>query len=190
MPSSLFWTQGENSRYTKAMKTFTTWLLVGFFLTPLGALASDDVKVAMTRRKLESSKERSGVNKSVEAKTIAYDIQITSRSFKEYKDVVVKYMIFYEDAQLGSTSKPEIKIGSGSQVFPSVLNNKPLVFVTNPIELEKASLDGNYFFGSGASSQVKDRVVGLWVRVFDSAGGQIGSYFNPTTVPKKFEWKE
>jgi len=154
------------------------------------AAALDEIQFLPTRTKLDSDKNRAGSDTTVETKEIAYTVKVTSRSFKELLDVTVKYNVFYEDSQLGSTAEPEIKCSAGSHVFPSLLTNKPVEFATETIKLDKASLDPGWYFASGASSKAKDKVVGLWFKAFDSSGKQIGEYANPTTVAKKRKWKD
>lgn len=139
---------------------------------------------------LDASKEKSKANTTKESKEIAYSVKVTSRAFKELTDITVKYNIFYEVSELGSTAEPEIKVGTGSHVFPSLLTNKPAEFQTEAIKLEKGALDAGWYFKSGASSRSKDRVAGLWFKVFDSTGKQIGEYINPSTIAKKQKWKD
>jgi hypothetical protein len=115
---------------------------------------------------------------------------VTSRAFKELQGVTVRYNIFYENAELGSTAKPEVKLAKGAETIPSLLTNKPVEIETTPIKLEKAALDGNWYFGNGASTRAKDRVVGVWLKAFDSAGKQIGEYKNPQSISTKQAWKD
>ncbi len=154
------------------------------------AIAADEIQILPSRTKLDSSKEREGGNTSTESKQIAYTVKVTSNSFKDVADVTIKYNIFYEVTQLGSTAEPEVKVSKGSHVLPILLTNKPVEFQTDSIKLEKASLDGNWYFSSGASSQAKDKVAGLWFKAFDSTGKQIGEYINPSTLSKKQKWKD
>lgn len=154
------------------------------------ALAIDDIEMLPTRIKLDSAKNRAQSNITVESTDIAYAVKVNSRAFKELNNVTVRYNIFYLVAELGSTADPEIKVSTGSHVFDSLLTNKTEVFNTEPIKLEKAALDGGWYFKSGASGRTKDRVVGIWLKAFDATGQQIGEYVNPSTVPKKQKWKD
>ena len=162
-------------------------VLVVSGMSPL--LAFDDIEMLPTRLKLDSSKSRDS-NSTTRSTEIAYSVAVSSRAFKELQNVTVKYNIYYADSQLGSSAEPAIRTSSGSHVFPSLLTNKEQTFSTKPIKLESASLDGGWYFTSGASNLSKDKVVGIWLKAFDSAGKQIGEYVNPSSVPKKRTWKD
>lgn len=157
-------------------------------ISPL--LGADDIQMLPTRLKLDSSKSREGTATSVESKEIAYSVKVTNRAFKELPGVVVKYNIFYQNAELGSTAKPETLVAAGSHVFSTLASNKAVEFQTDPIKLEKTSLDRGWYFASGAAGQARDKVVGVWLKAFDAAGKQIGEYANPSTVTTKQKWKD
>jgi len=162
-------------------------------LLPATSLAFDaiqTIQILPSRTKLDSSKTRGKNNTTVESKDIAYTVRVTSSSFKEVTDVTVKYNIYYQVAELGSKSDPDIKVSAGSHTIPSLLTNKPVEFETDPIKLTKASLDPGWYFANKASANAQDKVVGVWFKAFDSAGKQIGEYTNPEAVSKKQKWKD
>ena len=164
-------------------------LVAGFLAGELQA-SSNDVTFTASRKRLDYSKERSSANTVVQEKEIVYTVKATSKSFKDLTDVLIKYNIFYEDEEHGSTEKPKVRELAGKTVLPSMLTNKPVEFDTDPITLSEAKLAANWYFTSGASRKAKDRVVGLWFRAFDSEGNLLGEYMNPSTVGSKFSWKE
>jgi len=174
----------------QSVKRTFLYALAGFLSTLTFALALDDIQIAPTRKKLAEEKARTSGNTSVETKQIAYSVKVTSRVFRELQNVTIKYNIFYEAAQLGSTAKPEVKAASGSQSFPSLLTNKCVEFDTEAVQLDSAALDGGWYFSGGGKTVATDRVVGLWFKAFDAEGKQIGEYFNPASVPQKRKWKE
>ncbi len=170
------------------MKNF---LLALFVLSSVSASwAIDDVQILPTRKKLDENSGRGEKNSSEKSKQIIYSIKVTNSAFKELQNTTVKYNIFYEDAELGSNSKPEVKIVAGASSFPSLLPNKPVDFETDAIQLGQAALDGGWYFKNGAKAVAKDKVVGVWIRAFDEAGKQIGQYSNPSSVTTKQKWKE
>jgi len=164
--------------------------LAGFLSSLTFAFALDDIQIVPTRKKLDEEKARTSSNTSVQSKQIAYSVKVTSRVFKELQNVTIKYNIFYEAAQLGSTAKPEVKTASGSESFPSLLTNKSVEFDTEAVQLDNAALDGGWYFSGGGKSVAKDKVVGIWFKAFDADGKTIGEYFNPSSVPQKRKWKE
>jgi hypothetical protein len=153
------------------------------------SLAIDDVRILPSRIKLDSAKSTKG-STNVDSTVIAYSVEVTSTSFKELTGVTVKYNIFYEVARLGSKGEQEVKLSSGSHTIPSLLTNKPVLFETEPIKLNQVSLDDGWHFVNGASTKAKDRVVGVWIKAFDSTGKQIGEYINPSSLTAKQKWKD
>jgi hypothetical protein len=168
------------------------WCLVlGLVMAvPCSGWALDDVEMLPTRKRLEAPKKESADETLSEEREIVYKVVVRSKSFKELQNVTVKYNIFYEDAELGSTAKPEVKVAKGAQAFASLINNRPEEFMTDAIKLEKASLGAGWYFANGASSRAKDRVVGVWLKAFGADGKMIGEYANPSTVSKKQAWKD
>ncbi|MFA7345567.1 MAG: hypothetical protein WC003_14800 [Terrimicrobiaceae bacterium] len=163
---------------------------IALALIPATSLALDEIRMLPTPVKLASTRGNTKSNTNVESKDIAYSVKVTSSSFKELTDVTVKYNIFYEVVELGSTGEPDIQCRSGSHTIPSLLTNKAVEFETDPIKLEKASLDAGWYFANGASARARDKVVGVWFKAFDSAGKQIGEYTNPSSVATKRKWKD
>ncbi len=154
------------------------------------ALASDDVKIQPTRRTLESETKRERGNQSSEESEIAYKVVVTSKAFRPLANVTIRYNIFYADSRLGSTSEPEIRAKTGAFTFDTLQTNKPVEFLTDPVKLETAKLDANWYFKSGAKNKAEDKVVGLWFKAFDETGKQIGEYKQPSTVSTKRTWKD
>ncbi|MEI6278466.1 MAG: hypothetical protein WCQ16_03655 [Verrucomicrobiae bacterium] len=154
------------------------------------SLALDDIQILPTRKRLDEEKARTSSNTSVQTKEIVYSVKVTSGAFKELQNVTIKYNIFYEAAQLGSTAAPEVKTATGIQKFPSLLTNKPVEFDTTTIQLSAGKLDPGWYFKGGGKSVSKDKVVGLWFKAFDAEGKQIGEYVNPASVTQKRKWKE
>ena len=173
------------------MKTCFLFLAaIGLTLLPATSLALDDVQIMPSRTKLNSSKNHSRGDTSSESKDIAYTVKVNSSSFKELTNVTVKYKIYYQVAELGSKSDPELKLSAGSHTIPSLLTNKPVEFETDAIKLEKAALDPGWRFANGASTVAQDKVVGLWFKAFDSTGKQIGEYCSLNSTAKNKKWED
>jgi len=172
------------------MKTILTLLLAGLQIASVSVHAANDVQMLPTRTKLDGSKSREKGNTTVVQNEIAYDVKVTSKSFKELQNITIKYNIYYENAQFGSKAEPEVKMAKGSHALPSLLTNKPVEFTTESVKLEKASLDGNWYFSNGASGSARDKVVGLWFKAFDAEGNLVGEYANPSSVKTKRTFQE
>lgn len=172
---------------TKKLIVFS--LAAAIALVPATSLCIDDVHIVPSRIKLDASRNNKG-NTNTETKDIAYSVKVTSSSFKELTNVTVKYNIFYQVSELGQKGEAEMKLCAGSHTIPSLLTSKTVEFETDPIKLEKASLDAGWYFANGASGRSMDKVVGVWFKAFDSTGKQIGEYTNPASVSTKQKWKE
>ncbi len=126
---------------------------------------------------------------TITTREYAYTVTVTNRSFKAMPQLEVKYMIFYEEAQPGSKDKPATLNLQGKESLTNLENNRPVTFETQPVKLSKSELDGHVYWTSGAKSQTKDSVTGLWFRAY-ADGKIVGEYANPSTTSKKFDWKE
>jgi len=156
---------------------------------PAASRAVDEIKILPSRVKLDTTKSDKG-NTYVESSKIVYKVEVSSSSFSELTNVIVKYNIFYQVSELGRTGDPEVKLSTGSHAIPSLRTNRPVEFETDPINLAKGALDAGWYFDNGASPTIRDKVVGLWFKAFDSTGKQIGEYTNPASVTQKRKWKD
>jgi len=159
------------------------------FVTSLVGVASpSDVVFTATRKKLNENKTRE-TTESSHSKEIAYSVKVLNKGFRAYENVTIKYNIYYETPLLGSDGDAEVRTSGGQQAFSILPPNKPLEFETTPITLTSESLNADFAFRDGSKREVKDRVVGVWFKAFDADGKLIGEYFNPSTVPRKYNWK-
>ena len=163
-------------------------IIIAVFSPSVHAL--DDIEMQPARKRLDLSKDRERGNTSVREDEIIYSVKVNSRSFKTLPLVKIKYNIFYEVSTLGSTAEPEVKVAKGSHELTDLQTNKPVEFETEAIKLAQAALDGNWYFTNGASRKVRDKVVGLWFKAFDSEGNLLGEYVNPSSTSKKQKWAD
>lgn len=171
------------------MKATLLQLLVGLTLVSATSHAQmHDVTISASRKKLDEQKRRVP-GETITHTEIAYNVTVTNKTFRTLPEVEIKYMLFYEEVQPGSTDKPSTLHVKGKETLANLESNRPVTFETQPVQLAKSELDGNVYWTSGAKSRAKDSVAGLWIRAF--AGDKlIGEYANPSTVTKKFDWKE
>ncbi len=162
------------------------WMVLGI-ASSSGALS--DVEIKITRQKLgEEIDRKSSMAERVATKEIVYNIIVQSKTFKQLSNLDAKYMIFYYDSQPGSNSKPTEKSQSGTEKITALAGNRFVEFQTKPLTLTTVTLDGNWYYGSGASNQSKDRVSGVWVRVY-SEDKLVGEYASPSSITKR-DWKD
>ena len=148
-----------------------------------------DVQISATTRKLDQQKDRQGDKVTVTTREIAYRVTVENRTFKTIPELQMKYMIFYVDPKPGSREKPIEAYHKGSETLMGLESNRTATFETNPFKLTKEELDAGWYWAGSEKSRLKDKVTGVWIRAY-SNGNLVGEYSNPTTVPKKKEWKE
>jgi hypothetical protein len=147
-----------------------------------------DVKILATREKLDETRERSG-NTTQTTKEIIYNLTIESKTFKLIPALEIKYMIFYEDIQAGSTNKARLSSVKGSQSITELQARSKVKIKTKPIKLATQELDAGWYYTSGSSGRARDAVKGVWVRAY-ADGKMVGEYINPSTLDNKQNWKE
>jgi len=152
--------------------------------------ALSDIEIKVTREKLgEEVDRKTSKAERVATKEILYKITIQSKTFKQLSNLEAKYMVFYYDSKPGSNYDPEEKSQSGSEKIIALASNRSVEFETKSITLTSVSLDGGWVYTTGASNKSKDRVSGVWVRVFGEDGTLVGEYANPSSITKRI-WKD
>ena len=147
--------------------------------------ADDDLEIHSVPLKIDSATTKSsdgGANHTKEHG--AYQLTIENKSFHDLTGLQVKYVIFYTHEKLGekASAKPERKTGSFS--IPTLKSHEKLTFKTDAVELDKASLVGNYIYPSGAKPNAQDALVGVVLHV--EQNGQVFARFaNPSTLSKE-----
>lgn len=163
-------------------------LAVGFCSIIPAKAGLSDVEISATRRKLDEDRSR-GSNITTTTKEIVYDVTVQSKTFKPQANLEVKYMIFFEDAKAGSAEDASVKAERGSEKIATLEGNRAYSFQTKPIKLQTQELDAGWYYSSGGSNRSKDKVSGIWFRVYRE-GTMIAEYANPSTVSKRETWKD
>ena len=148
-----------------------------------------DVEIKAMRKKGEESKSREGGPVTKVSTEVIYTITLNSKSFKPIQNLTVKYALFYYDVKAGSTTKPIEAAFRESENVPLLPANGTFTFATKPLTLSTETLDGGWYYGSGASSVANDKISGVWIRAY-ADGKMVGEYVNPVSLPKRQEWKD
>jgi hypothetical protein len=180
----------RGKKHIEPMKRASFWQLVAILILAASPVFAQikDVEITVNRNKLDEQKQRGG-GETVTSRQIAYDVKVRNKTFSDMENIEIKYMIFYTEALRGSTEKPIAAHVKGKEAVKFLKAHSDASFLTTPVTLTKSELDGNVFWLSGASSRSKDAVTGVWFRAY-ADGKLVGEYVNPSTVPKKNEWKE
>lgn len=173
------------------MKSHRFWqLLVVLLVTTFPAFAQlQDVQITAAKKKLDEQKGRADGNKTVITKEIVYNVTVQNKRFKVMPEIQVKYMIFLEMSQAGSSEKAVASSHRGSQTLTNLASNASVSFETKPFALTTVDMDAGWYYETGAGNRARDKVNGIWIRAY-SEGKIIGEYANPSTLSKKNDWKE
>jgi hypothetical protein len=165
------------------------YLLITFILTGNVALAGNfDLDIHCVPKPLDQNVKKAGDGGANQTKEHwVYDVTIENKTFKDLSNLEVKYVIFFTQEQLGVKAAPTKRQQSGSFTIDSIKSHEKKSFSTNPVELNKSNLVGNWIYSDGAKPNAQDKVVGLGVRVYQ--GGQVFAEFaNPSTLLRE-KWE-
>lgn len=162
--------------------------VVAFFMVGNAWAALSDVEISATRKKLDEQKANNSFSVTT-TKEIAYTVVVKSKSFKPLSNLEVRYLIFFENSQLGANEGSSERVEKGREQIASLEANRSHTFETSPIKLDSAVLNAGYAYTDGSASQTRDKVNGIWIRVY-SEGKMIGEYANPTSIAKRQTWKD
>ncbi len=170
------------------MKTsFRLFLSFLFSAACVGSLraADSDLEIHSTPLKIDSTTTKASDGEANRTKEHSiYQLTIENKSFHDLTGLQVKYVILYTHEELGKkgSGKPERKTGS----FPiaTLKSRETLTFKTDAVELNKASLVGEYHYPSGAKPNAQDALVGIVLHV--EQNGQVFAQFaNPSSLSKE-----
>src|SRR5437660_4410843 len=158
-----------------------------FFLTAVWATnvaiaGNFDLEIHCFPKRIDQSVKRAsdgGANQTKEH--WVYDVTIENKTFKELSNLDLKYVIFFKQEQLGVKATAAPRQQSGSFSIDSLKPHEKKSFSTNPVELNKANLVGNWIYTSGAKPNAQDTLVGLAMRVYQG-GQQFAEFANPSTL--------
>lgn len=171
------------------MKKFSLIMVSALLITrPILSANLSEVEISAKRTTLDQSKDRSN-NTTTTTKEIAYELKIESKTFQVIPKLEIKYMVFYSDAKAGSKGEEVLASVKGVESITNLPARGKVTLQTKPISLSTEELDGGFFYTDGSSNRARDTVRGVWVRAY-SGGKLVGEYMNPTTLGKKYDWKE
>ncbi len=117
-------------------------------------------------------------------------VTLQNNSVKPVTNVQVRYRLYMVDDEHGASRK-EMKLRSieGSENFEKLERGQKVSFETESVTLEKTQLKPGWFYTDGAKREIKDRVRGIWVKVF-SDGKFLQEYINPPTLKNSDSWED
>lgn len=165
---------------------------MGLLLCPFLAQAGD-FKISTTRKKesaVRAKPVKSG-ERTTATEEVFYEIKIASNAFKETAPVKASYLVIVERQEIGKKA--------GLETYDRVTGEAPVKalaprasesFKTELIKLRTQSLTGKWIYTDGGRIKTQDNLVGIWVKLFDENGTEVGEYINPSTLSRKHQWEE
>jgi len=169
------------------MKTSCTLAFILFVMMIAQTMAApDDVQISVTTTKLDE-KRQSSISQTLRTKEIAYKVTVTNKTFKTLQDVKIKYMvIFNEGGRIGAPGGKKVEMGV--ETIANLPSNSPTTILTKSLTLTKESMNDGWVAGDTTARVAEDKIDGIWFRAY--IGDElIGEFFNPSSIPKKNEWK-
>ena len=130
--------------------------------------------VAYTKKKLDSTKEKSGPEVYT-TETWAYKIDLRNKQPMELADLRVDYWLFTKSDEGKGKGTSRLQT-SGTTSIASVKGASAISFETDPVLLNKTELKGNYYYADGSRPRFSDAMGGIVIRVFDKNDREVFSY--------------
>src|SRR5438874_2056923 len=163
-------------------------LLTAVWSTNVAIAGNFDVEIHCVPKRVDQTVKKASDGGANETKEHwIYDVTIENKIFKELSNLEVKYVVFFAQERLGVKAEPTKRQQSGSFSIDSLKSHEKKSFSTNPVELSKSNLVGNWIYSSGAKPNAQDTLVGLAVRV-NQGGQQFAEFANPSTLLRE-KWE-
>ena|SRR5437868_9239035 len=147
-----------------------------------------DVEIHCVPKRIDQTVKKASDGGANETKEHwVYDVTIENKTFKELTNIKLKYVIFFKQEQLGVKADATPRQQRSSFSIDSLKPHEKNSFTTNPVELSKANLVGNWIYSSGAKPNAQDTLVGLAVRVYQGEQ-QFAEFANPSTLLRE-KWE-
>jgi hypothetical protein len=179
---------------TPPMKTLVRVLsAVAVFTLGAHCLQADggySFAITSESKKIDGEQTKSGP----EIKTTeewAYKVMLENKSFKDAANVEIKYIVFLKPDAVGEKvmiNKVKLKRKQGTQSVPLIKNFEKYTFMTDSMTITGTQLEAGWYWANGANARAKDRLNGLWMRIFVD-GQQVSEFINPPALKDKESWE-
>jgi hypothetical protein len=158
------------------------FLMASITVAQLSVAGNFDLEIHCVARRVDQSVKKASDGGANETKEHwVYDVTIENKTFKELANLDLRYVIFFKQEQLGVKATATPRQQSGSFSIDSLKSHEKKSLTTNPVELNKSNLVGNWHYESGAKPNAQDTLVGLAIRVYQG-GQQFAEFANPSTL--------
>jgi len=176
-------------RGVKLGLSFGIVVLLGVF--GLSEARGENWRIVASRKKTEikgaAKKKTNGITLVPEG--MLYEIKVTNSAFKATPASEARYLIFVE-RQRPATRPTEdvVEKLKGEAALPALKSGETKNLESEPFVLWTGSLESGYYFENGGRIRTKDRLVGIWVKIFQD-GKEVAEYANPSSLVSQHQWQ-
>ena len=173
----------------KSISRILCFVTVAFCFGPLLYGGPFDLEIHCIPKRVDQNAKMAGDGGAAVTKEHwAYEVTVENRTFKEMDNLDVKYIIFFNQEQLGVKAAATSRRQNGGFTIAALKPHEKKVFTTDSVELSKSHLVGNWIYHSGAKPNATDTLSGLWVRAYQ-ADQLLSDYANPSTLKIQQKWE-
>lgn len=129
--------------------------------------------VSYTKRKLNSTKEKSGPEIYI-TETWNYEIGLRNKQTVELTDLRADYWLFTKADEGKGKGTARVQTSGSTKI--SVKGGASTSFNTEPVALNKTELKGNFIYIDGTRPRFSDAMGGIVIRVFDQNNREVFKY--------------
>ncbi len=113
---------------------------------------------------------------------------VENHSFKDVPAIEVKYVLFTKPESAKSVpGKAQLERTEGTATIAGIKNNDRVTFETKAVAILVQQLKPGYVWsGSGSSSDMHDRLRGIWMKFYID-GQQVFEFVNPSELSTRGE---
>ena len=142
------------------------------------------IEITVSPKRQNGEKKQAG-SVTKEETLFQYNVKLANDSFAAVNGLSAQYRIFIrDDSGKGAISQQKLKRQEFSTAIPDMPNGGKYAFDTEPVTLEKSTLDGSRYYINGSRNRSEDTVAGVWIRILQG-DKVVGEYINPSTLAAK-----
>lgn len=130
--------------------------------------------VAYTKKKLDSTKQTSGPDVYI-SETWNYKIDLRNKQTAELADLRVDYWLFTKTDEGKGKGTARVQT-AGTTKIAAIKGGAATSFDTEPVQINKFELKGNFIFLDGTRPRFSDAMGGIVIRIFDKNDREVFKY--------------
>lgn len=151
------------------------FLSFGSFLVSSNAQLSPAVKISSKFVKISSVPVAGG-----DAETWVYEIVLENSGREDLENLTMKLRTYtYGEFDVDGTPEGDLTFNEESIAVPVLKRNVKLEIKSAEVQLV-----------TSRELRAKDMIEGVWLRLFDSNGNEVGSFTSPSSLARKVKWED